>query len=190
MTLVARAAITDQPILLAELEELVSHQAAGAVVGFAGVIRNHDGGRQVTRLEYSAHPWAADVIAEIVTEVAAQSSGDAGCRGRPSGRRLANRRTRFGCRRRRRSPRGGVRDLRAPGGRHQGAVTGVEKAALRRRKRRVGRLDIGRRLHSSTGERRQYVDRVTRAQRLSTVPDRDAVAQKRATGQHAGQFAP
>ena len=75
MTLVARAAITDQPILLAELEELVSHQAAGAVVGFAGVIRNHDGGRQVTRLEYSAHPSAADVIAEIVTEVAAQSQG-------------------------------------------------------------------------------------------------------------------
>jgi molybdopterin synthase catalytic subunit len=72
---VARAAITDQPILLAELEELVSHQAAGAVVGFAGVIRNHDGGRQVTRLEYSAHPSAADVIAQIVTDVAAQSDG-------------------------------------------------------------------------------------------------------------------
>jgi molybdopterin synthase catalytic subunit len=75
MTLVARAAITDQPILLAEHEELVSHQAAGAVVGFAGVIRDHDDGRQVTRLEYSAHPSAADVIAEIVTEVAAQSYG-------------------------------------------------------------------------------------------------------------------
>jgi molybdopterin synthase catalytic subunit len=72
---VARAAITDQPVLLAELEELVSHQAAGAVVGFAGVIRNHDGGRQVVRLEYSAHPSAADVIAQIVTEVAAQSRG-------------------------------------------------------------------------------------------------------------------
>ncbi len=75
MTLVARAAITDGPILLAEHEELVSHQAAGAVVGFAGVIRDHDGGRQVMRLEYSAHPSAADVIAEIVTEVAAQSRG-------------------------------------------------------------------------------------------------------------------
>jgi molybdopterin synthase catalytic subunit len=72
---VARAAITDQPVLLAELEELVSHQAAGAVVGFAGVIRNHDGGRQVVRLEYSAHPSAADVIAQIVNDVAAQSRG-------------------------------------------------------------------------------------------------------------------
>ena len=36
MTLVVRAALTDQPILLAEHEELVSHQAAGAVVGFVG----------------------------------------------------------------------------------------------------------------------------------------------------------
>ena len=32
MTLVVRAALTDQPILLAEHQELVSHQAAGAVV--------------------------------------------------------------------------------------------------------------------------------------------------------------
>jgi molybdopterin synthase catalytic subunit len=75
MTLVARAAITDQPILLAELEELVGDQAAGAIVGFAGVIRDHDGGRPVTGLEYSAHPSAADVMAAVVTEVAAQSHG-------------------------------------------------------------------------------------------------------------------
>jgi molybdopterin synthase catalytic subunit len=75
MTLVLRATITDQPILLADLEELVSHQAAGAVVGFAGVVRDHDAGRHVVRLEYSAHPSAADVIVEVVTHVAAQSRG-------------------------------------------------------------------------------------------------------------------
>lgn len=75
MTLVLRAAMTDRPILLAELEELVSHQAAGAIVGFAGVVRDHDDGRQVVRLEYSAHPSAADVIVEVVTHVAAQSHG-------------------------------------------------------------------------------------------------------------------
>lgn len=72
---VARAALTDQPILLAEHEELVSHQAAGAVVGFAGMIRNHDNGRQVVQLEYSAHPSAADVIAEVVANIAARSPG-------------------------------------------------------------------------------------------------------------------
>jgi molybdopterin synthase catalytic subunit len=73
--LVVRAAVTDQPILLAEHQELVSHQAAGAIVGFVGMIRDHDNGRQVVKLEYSAHPSAADVIAEVVAEVAVQSSG-------------------------------------------------------------------------------------------------------------------
>jgi molybdopterin synthase catalytic subunit len=69
------AALTDQPISLAEHEELVSHQAAGAVVGFVGMIRDHDGGRQVAKLEYSAHPSAAEVLAEVVAAVAAQSTG-------------------------------------------------------------------------------------------------------------------
>jgi molybdopterin synthase catalytic subunit len=73
--LVVRAALTDQPISLAEHQELVSHQAAGAIVGFVGMIRDHDNGRQVVLLEYSAHPSAADVLAEVVAEVAAQSSG-------------------------------------------------------------------------------------------------------------------
>jgi molybdopterin synthase catalytic subunit len=72
---VVRAALTDQPILLAEHEELVRHRAAGAVVGFVGAIRDHDGGRQVLKLEYSAHPSAADVIAEVVADVATQSVG-------------------------------------------------------------------------------------------------------------------
>jgi molybdopterin synthase catalytic subunit len=75
MTLVLRAAMTDQPISLAEHEELVSHQSAGAIVGFVGMIRDHDGGRRVLRLEYSAHPSAAQVIADLVADVAEQSSG-------------------------------------------------------------------------------------------------------------------
>ncbi|MDT5223687.1 MAG: molybdopterin synthase catalytic subunit [Mycobacterium sp.] len=75
MTLVLRAAVTDQPISLVEHEALVSHQAAGAVVGFVGMIRNHDGGRQVVRLEYSAHPSAPEVFAEVVAEIAGQTSG-------------------------------------------------------------------------------------------------------------------
>jgi molybdopterin synthase catalytic subunit len=73
MTLVVRAALTDQPIRLAEHQELVSDQAAGAVVGFVGMIRDHDNGRQVVKLEYSAHPSAANVIADVVAEVAAES---------------------------------------------------------------------------------------------------------------------
>ncbi|MGH3579223.1 MAG: molybdenum cofactor biosynthesis protein MoaE [Mycobacterium sp.] len=75
MTRILRAELTDQPIFLTEHEKLVSHQAAGAIVGFAGMIRDHDGGRQVLRLEYSAHPSAKQVLADVVAEVAEQSRG-------------------------------------------------------------------------------------------------------------------
>ncbi|OBA71348.1 molybdenum cofactor biosynthesis protein MoaE [Mycobacterium sp. 1554424.7] len=75
MTRVLRAAMTEEPIVLAEHEELVGHQSAGAVVGFVGMIRDHDGGRRVVRLEYSAHPSAEQVLAQVVGEVAEGSSG-------------------------------------------------------------------------------------------------------------------
>lgn len=75
MTLVVRAAMTEHPIVLAEHEELVGHQSAGAVVGFVGMIRDHDTGRRVVRLEYSAHPSATQVMADVVADVAAHSSG-------------------------------------------------------------------------------------------------------------------
>lgn len=75
MTLVVRAAMTDRPICLAEHEELVGHQSAGAMVGFVGMIRDHDGGRRVVRLEYSAHPSAEQVMADVVGDVAEQAGG-------------------------------------------------------------------------------------------------------------------
>jgi molybdopterin synthase catalytic subunit len=75
MTRVLRAAMTEEPIVLAEHEELVGHQSAGAVVGFVGMIRDHDAGRRVVRLEYSAHPSAEQVLAQVVAEVAEGSSG-------------------------------------------------------------------------------------------------------------------
>jgi molybdopterin synthase catalytic subunit len=75
MTIVLRCALTEHPILLTEHEDLVAHEAAGAVVGFAGVVRDHDGGRHVTRLEYSAHPLAEQTMAEVLAEVAATAEG-------------------------------------------------------------------------------------------------------------------
>jgi molybdopterin synthase catalytic subunit len=75
MSRILRAAVTEQPILLTEHEHLVAHHAAGAVVGFAGVVRDHDGGREVVRLEYSAHPHAEQVLFEVLAEVAATASG-------------------------------------------------------------------------------------------------------------------
>jgi len=75
VTQVLRAEITEDPVDLAELEALVAHDGAGAVVGFAGVIRDHDGGRPVIRLEYSAHPSAQDTLAEVLAEIAREARG-------------------------------------------------------------------------------------------------------------------
>ena len=75
MTRILRAAVTEQPIQLPEHEELVGYAAAGAVVGFSGVVRNHDGGREVIRLEYSAHPHAEQILFEVLAEIAATASG-------------------------------------------------------------------------------------------------------------------
>lgn len=75
MTRILRAAVTDQVIDLLEHEQLVASEAAGAVVGFSGMVRNHDGGREVTRLEYSAHPHAEQILFEVLAEVAAAAPG-------------------------------------------------------------------------------------------------------------------
>lgn len=72
---VHRAAVTEDPIDPGEHEDLVAHESAGAVVSFAGVVRDHDGGRAVARLEYSAHPSAVQVLAEVAAGIAAQSDG-------------------------------------------------------------------------------------------------------------------
>jgi len=75
MTTILRAAVTEDPISLSEHEELVATETAGAVVGFAGVVRNHDAARSVLRLEYSAHPSAAQTLFEAVAAVAAEAVG-------------------------------------------------------------------------------------------------------------------
>jgi molybdopterin synthase catalytic subunit len=75
MTRILRAALVDGSISLTEHEDLVAHDAAGAVVGFSGVVRNHDGGRDVVRLEYSAHPLAEQTLFEVLAEVAGAATG-------------------------------------------------------------------------------------------------------------------
>jgi molybdopterin synthase catalytic subunit len=66
------ARVVDEPLSVAEHEDAVADKAAGAVVSFAGVVRDHDGGRSVTELEYVGHPSADDVIRELAEEFAAR----------------------------------------------------------------------------------------------------------------------
>ncbi|PZU47040.1 MAG: molybdenum cofactor biosynthesis protein MoaB [Microbacterium sp.] len=64
------AAISDEPLDPAAVAALVEHPTAGAVVTFVGTVRDHDGGRGVARLDYSAHPSAGELIAEVCAEIA------------------------------------------------------------------------------------------------------------------------
>jgi len=79
---VVRAVLSAEPISVDQAIAAVESDTAGAVVSFSGVVRNHDAGKAVERLSYSAHPTAhqvmADVVARLVAEQeAAPGSGDA-----------------------------------------------------------------------------------------------------------------
>jgi molybdopterin synthase catalytic subunit len=72
---VLRATVTEDALDVDEHARLVDDAAAGAVVTFSGVVRDHDGGRSVSGLEYSAHPTAATVVAEVARDVAGRARG-------------------------------------------------------------------------------------------------------------------
>lgn len=62
------ATVTDEPIDLAHLSDSVADPTAGAIVDFAGRVRDNDDGRDVVALTYEAHPDAHDVLAEVLAE--------------------------------------------------------------------------------------------------------------------------
>ncbi len=78
---IVHAVLSAEPISVEQAIAAVESDTAGAVVSFSGVVRNHDGGKQVSRLSYSAHPTAhqvmADVVAGLVAEHSVPASGQA-----------------------------------------------------------------------------------------------------------------
>ena len=56
------------PITEAEVAAEVSRASAGAVVTFAGMVRDHDRARSVTALHYEGHPNAGPILAEVLAE--------------------------------------------------------------------------------------------------------------------------
>lgn len=68
------AAVIDYPGHHALVND-AAYGAAGAIVGFVGAVRNHDGGRSVVRLDYSAHPTAGAVLDEVVEAIAGDAAG-------------------------------------------------------------------------------------------------------------------
>ncbi|BCW18768.1 molybdenum cofactor biosynthesis protein MoaE [Pseudarthrobacter enclensis] len=75
---VVSAVLSPEPISVDQAIAAVESDTAGAVVSFSGVVRNHDGGKPVDRLSYSAHPTAHQVMADVVARlVAEQNAGGA-----------------------------------------------------------------------------------------------------------------
>ncbi|WP_028266612.1 molybdenum cofactor biosynthesis protein MoaE [Arthrobacter sp. MA-N2] len=74
---VIRAVLSAEPISVDQAIAAVESDTAGAVVSFSGVVRNHDGGKPVDRLSYSAHPTAHQVMADVVAELVTEHSGEA-----------------------------------------------------------------------------------------------------------------
>ncbi|GAA1410943.1 molybdenum cofactor biosynthesis protein MoaE [Oerskovia paurometabola] len=70
---VVLAGVGETALDVAAHERAVASVHAGAVVTFAGVVRDHDGGRSVAALTYEAHPDADRIIREIAARVAARS---------------------------------------------------------------------------------------------------------------------
>jgi len=75
---VVHAVLSAEPISVDQAIAAVESETAGAVVSFSGVVRNHDGGKPVERLSYSAHPTAHQVLADVVAALVAEHSPGAG----------------------------------------------------------------------------------------------------------------
>lgn len=58
------------PLSVDEVLAAVRDPRAGGVVVFLGIVRDHDDGRDVTALAYSAHPTAAAHLDEVLAGVA------------------------------------------------------------------------------------------------------------------------
>lgn len=70
MTELRLLAIRDSTISVQEVLAAVEDAQAGGVVSFTGLVRQVDGGREVTALEYSAHPDALAALTAVAEAIA------------------------------------------------------------------------------------------------------------------------
>ena len=64
-------ALRGTALSLDEVHAAVGDTSAGGTVVFVGTVRDHDGGKQVTALEYSAHPSAEEELRRVAEKVVA-----------------------------------------------------------------------------------------------------------------------
>ena len=63
-------ALRETPLDVAEVVAALDDDASGGLTLFVGRVRDHDGGRGVDGLDYSAHPTALEKLAEVCARVA------------------------------------------------------------------------------------------------------------------------
>jgi molybdopterin synthase catalytic subunit len=66
------AELRETPLSVDEVQAAVADPAAGGIAVFAGTVRDHDHGRGVTELSYSAHPSAAAQLRQVAEQIAAR----------------------------------------------------------------------------------------------------------------------
>jgi len=86
---VVNAVLSAEPISVDQAIAAVESDTAGAVVSFSGVVRNHDGGKPVQRLSYSAHPTAHQVMADVVAQLVAEQAAGTAAAGTAAGTETA-----------------------------------------------------------------------------------------------------
>jgi molybdopterin synthase catalytic subunit len=63
--------IRETPLDVSEVLDALDDDASGGVTLFVGRVRDHDGGKGVTGLDYQAHPSALARLADVAEKVAA-----------------------------------------------------------------------------------------------------------------------
>ena len=62
--------LRETPLDVAEVVAALDDDASGGLTLFVGRVRDHDGGKGVDGLDYSAHPTALEKLAEVCVRVA------------------------------------------------------------------------------------------------------------------------
>jgi molybdopterin synthase catalytic subunit len=71
MDVIRLAEVREEPLSVDEVLAAVAHPSAGGIAVFIGAVRNHDEGRPVERLAYSAHPTVEQELRRVAEKVAA-----------------------------------------------------------------------------------------------------------------------
>ena len=64
--------LREEPLEVGEVIDALGDEAAGGLVLFVGRVRDHDGGKGVHGLDYTAHPSAREKLAEVCRQVASE----------------------------------------------------------------------------------------------------------------------